>query len=287
MKIKYFITNLFKFSPLEKLLTLPLIQNSGLNYWIVRKIVPRRFQYPPQSFRFVRRNNIWFKLDISQHIEYSIFYNSIEDSSRKKLYSLLKTGFTVLDIGTNIGEVLLNIASKIGPAGKIYGFEPNPPIFERLLTNISLNNFKNISVFKLGLSHENKDFQLYEILPENLGATRILDKDDGISSKTTIHTIKVDDFVTENNITKIDLIKIDVEGFELFVLMGASEVLKKWKPVLFIELIDSHQKIHHFGARQLVEYLISFGYRCYRADNNQFIDDKYELKDCVFDIYCI
>jgi FkbM family methyltransferase len=286
MNFKFFITGLFRIGFLEKLITFPKIQKSAFNEWIVRKIAPRIFQYKKNTFRKATRNGIHFNLDISQHIEYSIFFNAIDHPTRKKLYSFIKPQDTVLDIGTNIGEVLLNIAKIIGENGFVYGFEPDKETFQRLQKNISLNNFGQLEINNFGLSHKKADFGLYTFLEQNQGANRILENMDS-KPKFIVQTVPLDNFVQEKKISKIDLIKIDVEGFEYFVLQGAVNTLEKFKPKLFVELIDEHLQPHNQTARELVNFLNELKYDCFHAETDEEISKIYDLANCKFDIYAL
>ncbi len=286
-KFKFFVTSLFKIRFLENLLVSNFVQKSRFNWFIIRKVAPRRFQYEPKTLKKATRNGINYELDLSQHIDYSIFFGLTTDSSRRKLYELATKSTIIIDIGTNIGEVVLNFARILDNKGKVYGFEPNNHSFQKLQKNISLNNFNCIEIMNYGLSHNNENFELSEVIPENAGANRILAAKTTNIPSQTIQTMRFDDFVSNKQITNIDLIKIDVEGFEYFVLQGAKATLEKYKPKLFIELIDKHLKVHGFSARILVDFLDNLGYKSYNADTNIYISKNYDLENCIFDIYSL
>ena len=128
----------------------------------------------------------------------------------------------VLDVGTNIGETLLHFAQLSGTDGFVYGFEPDKRNFENVQKNISLNDFNNIHVFNLGVSDKKETQKLYRVDQHNLGMNRILNDTDAASFEdfTIIETDTLDNVVSENNIQKIDLIKIDIEGYEMHALRG-------------------------------------------------------------------
>jgi UDP-N-acetylenolpyruvoylglucosamine reductase len=89
----------------------------------------------------------------------------------------------------------------------------------------------------------------------------------------------------EKNITKIDFIKLDVEGFEYFVLAGGSNIIVQSKPLMFIELDDSNMRENNKSAKELIDLLISFGYKeIYRADNLMPVTSHNEFNNCHYDI---
>ena len=112
---------------------------------------------------------------------------------------------------------------------------------------------------------------------------RILAEEKALSfRKVEIHVL--DEIVQERNIAKVDFIKLDVEGFELFVLAGAASVLKS-KPVLFIELDDNNLREHDRTAKELVNLSFSYGYTdIYDADNLASISPADDFNNCHIDI---
>lgn len=155
----------------------------------------------------------------------------------------------IIDIGANIGNHTMYWASKCDPC-RIYAFEPVPETFEILKRNIAINCFVNVKIFNMGLSDEPSHAEIDSFFPENIGAT-VIKK----SEKGTLQVEKLDNIKIEEN--RVDFIKIDVEGHELLVLKGAIETLKKYKPVIFIEMFEPN----------------------FEAGNKILIDLGYELKE--------
>jgi FkbM family methyltransferase len=285
---KYFITGLFRFPLLEGILVSPLLQHSKYNRWIIRKIAPRLFQYNSLDRRISVRRGIKYELQMNQHLDYSVYYDLTNDATRLKLYSLIKPGDIVLDVGTNIGEVLLNCAQIVGGSGKVFGFEPHPVTYDKLMRNINLNRFNNLEVFPVGLSEKHQKYEMYEVIPGNMGANRVLQQaPENASRSLTIDTLPLDEWIEENKIARVDFIKIDVEGFEWAVLQGAKETLQKFRPVLFIELIDEHLRNHQVTASDLVGFLLNSGYEVFRAEDDLKVEASFPLNNCLMDVYCI
>jgi len=191
---------------------------------------------------------------ISQHIINN--YNGDETILNLRV-KYTKNNSSFIDIGANIGCHCVGLKQKIPDYNvNIIAFEPQPYIFNILKYNMELNCNK-YQYYKLGLSNEAKT--IYMEMPDyhtckNPGGFA-LDLDGKDTSKTSIEMVTLDSFKFEN----ISLIKIDVEGLENQVLMGAYETIKKCKPVMIIEILggtpienaDDHNRnyilhtIHH------------------------------------------
>lgn len=174
----------------------------------------------------------------------------------RKITKYIKDGDIVYDIGASIGIYSIRIASKFKGC-KIYSFEPSPDNYKRLVQNIKLFKLNlNVIVSQLAISNNNKDKRLY--ISNDIFRTS-LNKHDAEYKSKIINTINVNcvtlDYLIGNNVCKApNVIKIDAEGEEYKILTGAREVLRTYKPKLFIEP-------HSIEERRLItEYLKEFGY---------------------------
>lgn len=248
------------------------------------KLVPNNYQYKNGSIRKFNYKGINLKVDINDYVGHYLYFG-FEDIGQQKLIDLAGEGNTVLDIGTNVGSTLLQFAQKVGKKGKVFGFEPDKINFEVCQKNISLNDFENIEVAKIGLGNENKEFEMVVDTESNRGGNRIqFEVEKGkVSSKITVR--KLDDWIKDKPISQIDLIKIDVEGFELKVLQGGIETIKKHKPMFFIELDDNNLKAVNDSAKELVSFLNELGYTSIvNAENNKPVSINDNFTDCHYDI---
>jgi len=217
----------------------------------------------------VNRNGIWFELDLSEYMEWVIYYGlSVEN--RSGLYSVAKKGMVMFDVGSNIGETLLNFALFVGDEGKVFGFEPIPHTFEKCSNNISLNNFSNISITQIALS--NKEETLFFEDPNNNNSGGVFMNKKHTTSGHTVQAITLDAFVKNHNVKEIDLIKIDVEGFEANVLKGAEVVCKEFRPKLFVEVDDVNLKRQGSSEKELLDLIISYGYRISKVNDGDLMD---------------
>jgi FkbM family methyltransferase len=266
---------------LEKALVKRSLGRPPTAFW--PRVVPPNFLYPKNSERVAVRHGVKYRLDISDYVEHYIYFG-FSDDSHEELFRLAKGKRTIIDVGVNIGSVIMNL-SRHAPDAAIFGFEPDPKNFAKAAANISLNDFGNITLVKKGLGEKAAAVKLYRVNSANEGMNRILKNSEDAGGEE-IAIITLDAFSEENKLGDMDLIKIDVEGYELNVLRGARHILQTRAPLLFIELDDENLKAQGDSAGALLRFLQDLGYRARRADNNASIDAGHELAGCHFDIVC-
>lgn len=287
-KTKFFniLRSTFRYQPFETI-WYEFIKGSGYKDFKVRSI-PRINSYPANTIRKVKRGNINYHLDLSDYNDWKVFWD-LKEVAREKLFEQCKEDYTVVDIGTNVGHVLMNFAKRAGTNGKIIGFEPDPTNFKRCKRNLSLNNFENIQLYNLGMGKEDKTTFIELVNLNNRGQNRIVEDGSGgsMGEKFTKIEVKVfDDFCEkELKLTNIDLMKIDVEGYEFNVLQGAKKSIEKYRPMLFIELDDEYLKKNNGSALQIVQFLLDLDYKIYHAETDESLDEKHNFDRCHFDLF--
>jgi FkbM family methyltransferase len=283
------LRKIFTRSPFENVL-LFLLKGADYRGRAV-KLIPPPKMYEPGFTKRVTRDAITYDLDRSCLMHWYVYWG-LKDVTRPKLYSLVNKGDVVFDVGTNIGETLLNFALLVGPEGFVYGFEPDDVNFGNVQRNIALNEFENVHVFKFGISDRQESVKLYRVDPHNLGMNRILSEAEvgEFDDFTTIETKTLDDVVTENGIQRVDVVKIDIEGYEMHALRGAKRLLSDFKPKLFIEVGYTRLINNGTSPAEMIEFLNRFGYKVFHADNDQLIDRSYDfspLGDGGIDVYAL
>ena len=91
----------------------------------------------------------------------------------------------------------------------------------------------------------------------------------------------LDDYVAENNIARVNFIKIDVEGNEKNVLLGGREVLKKYHPVVYCEMLRKHAARFGYHPNEIIEYMKSLDYKCYTLHDGRLIPFTEMTEDTV------
>lgn len=144
----------------------------------------------------------------------------------------IKENDVVIDAGANIGLFSLLCSQK--NVKEVYAFEPQKSVINLLKKNILLNNLsKLIKVVPFGLSDNNQDYAL-SVSELGHAAGSIVIKRNETNHTEKIHCVTLDKWVIDNKISKIDFLKADIEGAERNLLLGATEILKKFAPRLAI-----------------------------------------------------
>jgi FkbM family methyltransferase len=180
----------------------------------------------------------------------AIYLNHVHEPTESGLFlKYIKRGDIVLDIGSNLGYYSLVSSKKVGASGKIYAFEPDMKNFNALVRNVKLNGFKNIIPVNCAVANFDGKQKLY------------LEKDSGwhslrTCSKTSkiVKVLKLDTFL--KNRARVDIIKIDVEGYEGYVLEGARNIIKKNKNLkILMEFNPEYLNIAHYPPMKLLNLL--------------------------------
>lgn len=199
------------------------------------------------------------EVDIHEGIGKSIHNLGIYDIAvSETLWRLIKPGDFVLDIGANIGYTTNLCSFKIGSTGKVWAFEPNPKLLQRLRRNIEYLKNRNIQLFPVGLSDSNDEGFL--VLPDSYN------DNEGVAfigSGNEENTIKVelkrlDDLIPQDAI--INVLKIDVEGHEMAVFKGAEKIFDR-KGIESIVFED-----HDAYPSPVAKFLLERGYKIYRIE---------------------
>jgi FkbM family methyltransferase len=199
------------------------------------------------------------------------FYNPNDrQTDYSFITSYLKKNDIYYDIGANIGTTIIPAAISVGEQGKVIGIEPHPKIFSYLIRNISLNNLNNVELYNFAVGNERKYIKLSD---ENYDDTNsILIEGDGIGVKMLL----LDDFT--NNYTIINLLEIDVEGYEKYVVEGGRHTLNKSECIYF-ELCDEHFSYYGYSVKYLLTMLEDMGFYLFIRNGLKSIKqiDRYYL----------
>jgi len=169
------------------------------------------------------------------------------------------TNPVVVDVGANVGN--FSITAALHPGTTVYAFEPNPRVIPLLEKQIKLNNLEDcVTVLPYGLWHKEgtKVLLAHPRLARSGSATFGNHPHKNEWEKFTVQVRKLDSFagLWPNG---VDIIKLDVEGAERYVLRGGRKVIKRHKPALFMEHVNTHLFGH--TKKDLTGLLRSWGYK--------------------------
>jgi FkbM family methyltransferase len=217
----------------------------------------------------VRRGGIFYDLDLSQGIDFAIYLGNIyERQTRSTLRKLVAPNSLVLDIGANIGAHTLNLARFVGPNGRVIAFEPTDYAFRKLSRNLELNPrlSHRVTPCHCFLTATNTDK-----VPEAIYSSWPLAEESGLHAKHLGREMRteaaqarsLDNACTELADRKVQLVKMDVDGFECDVLRGATSLLREARPIFVMEFAPYVLEERGASLEELISYFVPNGYSFY------------------------
>lgn len=217
----------------------------------------------------VSRDGLNYELDISEGIDLSIYMmGRFEPATTRALEKLVKPGATVLDIGANIGAHTLRIARSVGPQGRVVCFEPTDYAFMKLMRNISLNRdlmprVTAIQAFLTSGAADGPPPEIHSSWPLVEDGSVHAQHFGKLKSTTQAAGRALDDVLAELGIVDVDIVKMDVDGFECLVLAGAAHLIRRCQPVFIMELAPYVLEETGFSLKELFDHLVPIGYNFY------------------------
>jgi len=223
----------------------------------------------------VVRDSLTYDLDLSEGIDLGIYLgNFYERQTRSALSKLVSPGSLVLDIGANIGAHTLHLAQLVGPSGRVLAFEPTEFAFRKLRRNLDLNPSlaSRVELFHCfltandGVSVPNDIYSSWPlVVEEGLHAKHL-----GREMKTDkAQARSLDSILAGHADRKVQLVKLDVDGFECDVLRGASSLLRDTRPIFVMELAPYLLEERGASLDQLLSCFIPNGYVFYDERTQQ------------------
>jgi FkbM family methyltransferase len=182
------------------------------------------------------------------------------DVDRILISRLLREGDVYFDIGANIGHLAIEAGLKVSSKGKVFAYEPHPRISQFLLENVELNGLHNVSVAQVAVGDRNGWIRFTDVNSDDLN--RIV-KDTSSDSSFSVLVVRLEPYIDE--LASIRLLKIDVEGFEAFVLQGCGRSLTKVQYIYF-EVWDAHLEHAEIKFVQIYDLLQEEGFYLGQAD---------------------
>ncbi len=217
----------------------------------------------------VVRDGITYDLDLSQGIDFAIYLGGIfERSTAIALSKLTEPSSLVLDIGANIGAHTMRLAQLVGPRGRVMAFEPTDFAFRKLRRNVDLNP---------SLSSRVETFHCFLTISDGTTVPGAIYSSWPLAADTGLHpkhlgqemqtelaeARSLDSMLAERADRKVQLVKLDVDGFECDVLRGATSLLRDARPIFVMELAPYVLEERGTSLDQLLSYFIPNGYLLY------------------------
>ena len=212
------------------------------------RVLGQVFPCRSDSLRYVsgtrsRGDGMLMELDTRQLIDWNLLFRGEYEPHLRNLFErLLESGAVAVDVGANVGAHTLTLARLVGSTGRVLAFEPNPAIRSRLERNVAMNSLENVDIYDCALGDIEAQMHLRVPAADSKEAAN-----PGMASLVALDTphdlVKVDVAILDGlwastGLQRLDLVKIDVQGYEAPVVRGMAALIKKFEPVVIFEYED-------------------------------------------------
>jgi FkbM family methyltransferase len=181
---------------------------------------------------------------------------------------LIEQNWHIADVGANQGLFTLYF-SRRSPRGQVYAFEPDPALFSALKENIQRNGGANVHLFNAAVASETARLTL-RAGRFNRGDNRIVPNDQSRPGTVEVDALPLDRAVTNQ---RLDLLKVDVQGFEVQVLRGAQRLIRENPDlIIFLEFWPHGLRIAGSAPEELLDILLRAGFSVFRQVKNEAIE---------------
>jgi FkbM family methyltransferase len=257
-----------------------------LLYWAVHA---GRALFGRGDRQIVFRQGISYDLDLSQGIDLAIFLGIFERRTALVLRELVQPSSLVLDIGANIGAHTLHLANLVGRGGRVFAFEPTDFAFRKLQRNLELNpvlssRVEAVRCFLSDSDDASVPGAIYSSWPL-VGESELHAKHLGREMETlSAQGRELDSILADHADRRVQLVKLDVDGFECSVLRGATKMLREDKPIFVMELSPYVLEERGASLAELLSFFIPNGYSFFNERTGKRLpSDAQELGKLVAD----
>jgi len=214
----------------------------GFETGYVRFVRALRERLHPRGVHDVRTvahpDGLTFQVNLGDRLGCDVYYGYVEERFEAGLFAdVLPLGGTMVDVGANFGYHAVHCARAVGPTGAVHAFEPDPTAYELLSANVEANGLTGtIRTHEAAVADHDGEVQFY-VAEEAAFSSMTATGRSATRDVLTIPARSLDSFAAEHGITRIDGLKIDVEGHEAAVLHGAAGLLARSPdPLLMLEI---------------------------------------------------
>jgi len=203
---------------------------------------------------------IGFSVDLS-------LYGVYEEGTTCLFKELVEEGQTVVDLGAHVGYFTLLAAARVGKTGKVFAFEPEPPIYSLLVKNVEVNGYENVIPVKKAVSNETGVTKLFLPKTECGGSTIFNPKGGGKS--VPVDVVTLDEFFRDRE-TPIHLVKMDIEGAEMAALEGMANIIERNDNLKVItEFLPGMLIRDGVSPTGFLDIIEDYGFRIYIIDEKE------------------
>ncbi len=233
---------------------------------------------PPAAFLMQMSadfGKVIFRCDLRDAISREVcFTGRYEPLETMLVQAILRAGMTFVDVGANWGYFTFLAAHLIGKSGRVISLEPDPRLFEALQESLERNDLKQVVALQVAAGSRSDVLSLagYDEAGNNFGVSRVISNERANEKVFAVSSRPLDELFDEAKLSVIDLLKMDIEGYEGFALTGMSRSLKggRVKRIL-LELHPAQLAEHGHSAEEIVKQLRGFDYCAWRLDHSPLI----------------
>jgi len=189
-----------------------------------------------------------------------LFAGTFEQDERAVFTELVGPGMTVVDIGAHAGLYTMIASKLVGDRGRVVAFEPSPRERERLHRHLGLNRCGNVTIEPVALGDHTGEATLFVVQNGETGCNSLHPGDVGDTRPVTVELRRLDDYLARGEITRVDVVKMDIEGAELSVLRGAENLFRTRRPTLLCEIEEARISPWGYRGRDIVDLVAGWGY---------------------------
>jgi len=195
------------------------------------------------------------------------------------LKRILREGMIIVDIGANIGYYSLLAASLVGETGRVYAFEPEPHNYNLLKRNISANGYTNIEAHQKAVSSKAGKRALY--VGTQSGTHSLFNVRETTTKSVMVDLVVMDEFFRERK-KNVDIVKVDVQGAEMDVLMGMQNVIQNNDHLRLLTEFEPDLTHAEFSLKEYWDRLTEYGFKYIYLINEQ--EQMFELSDFQYSL---
>lgn len=198
-----------------------------------------------------------FSIDLTTGMQERVFFfGEYEPFISDVVSRLIREGDTCVDAGANFGWYTTLMAERVGNDGAVHSFEPIPATFAELRTNTGLLGEPTcVQINQLALSDADAEAAICFFEGQPTGHASLV-SDGSVSTSIKCTTIRLDSYLAENSVVKVDVLKADVEGAELDLLKGASSIFKQEvPPVIVMEMAKGTSSRFGYLPNDLIAFI--------------------------------
>ncbi len=250
----------------------------------LERVRAMRFAAMREPFTMTWNDGLSFQLAPDDQSSCALYISSTyEPTTLCVLRTLLRPGDVFVDVGANAGLMVLAASRWVGVEGRIYAFEPSTREYSRLTDTIARNRLTQTTAVHTALGSCVRSAVLRVADATHGGLNTLGDSFAyaGVGTETMepVEVQTLDAFVDTHRVPRIAAIKIDVEGSETDVLLGARRVLQRDRPALIIEVLGRALEATGSSTRQLEQLLLDQGYSLHRIDDDGLLQRFQSLAD--------